>query len=84
MHANDNTCRLSEETHRILRQVGDGPGNYHEGSLAAGGGNNCDVRLHAGAALVPQYAALRQDPKAWAEVLAERKLFEQAIADGVR
>jgi hypothetical protein len=29
------------------------------------------------------YAALRADPKAWAEELAERALWETAIADGL-
>ena len=29
------------------------------------------------------YAALRADPEAWAEELAERELWEQTIADGI-
>jgi len=29
------------------------------------------------------YAALRADPKAWAEELAERRLLEGTLADGI-
>ena len=29
------------------------------------------------------YAALRNDPKAWKEELRERELWEQALADGL-
>jgi predicted transcriptional regulator len=29
------------------------------------------------------YAALRNDPKAWAEELAERKLWDATLADGL-
>jgi hypothetical protein len=33
--------------------------------------------------VVADFAALRSDPKAWAEELAERGLWDLAIADGL-
>ncbi|NLO73276.1 MAG: ribbon-helix-helix protein, CopG family [candidate division WS1 bacterium] len=75
------TVRLSEETHRILRKLAADQGTTMTEVLQQAVEQlRRQVMLEQASA---QYAALRQDPKAWAEVLAERKLFEQAIADGV-
>jgi len=75
------TVRISEESHRTLKDLAEQTGqtmtDVLNKALDAYRRKVFFEQLNAG------YAALRADPKAWAEHLAERKLWEATQMDGL-
>lgn len=74
------TIRVSRETHRRLRALAHASGRPISEVLSAALQRYEDEvfweRVNAG------YAALRDDAAAWAEVEAERRLYEHTLGDG--
>ena len=72
---------ISEASHRILKELAEQTGQPMTDVL--------DKALDAYRrqvffeGLKADYAALRSDPEAWAEELAERKLWEATLMDGL-
>ena len=76
------TVRLTKETHFELRQIAQKEGQSIQVVLER---LVSDYRRRA---MLEEgnrgYAALRQDPKAWAEELAERSAWENTLSDGLK
>ena len=76
------TVRLTKETHLELRQIAKKEGQSIQAVLER---LVSDYRRHA---MLEEgnraYAALRQDPEAWAEELAERSDWENTLSDGLK
>jgi hypothetical protein len=72
---------LSEASHRTLRDLVEKTGRSESEILDAA----LDVyrRKVFFEGLAADYAALKADPEAWAEELAERKLLESTLMDGL-
>ena len=75
------TVRISEASHLILKKLAETTGqtmmDVLDKSLDAYRRKLFFEQLNAG------YAELRADPKAWAEHLAERKLWDSTLMDGL-
>jgi hypothetical protein len=75
------TVRISEASHRALRELAEQTGQTMmevlDKALDAYRRKVFFEQLNAG------YAALRADAEAWAEELAERKLWETTLMDGL-
>lgn len=75
------TVRVSEPTHRTLRQLSEQLGESMQGILDQAIEEYRRKRLldraNAG------YAALRSGPEAWSEELAERADWEATLSDGL-
>lgn len=75
------TVPISEASHRILRELAEQTGQSMtevlDQALDAYRRKLFFEQMNAG------YAALRADPQAWAEELAERKLWETTLMDGL-
>jgi hypothetical protein len=75
------TVPISESSHQILKvlaeQTGQTVSEVLDKALAAYRRQLFFEQLNAG------YAELRADPKAWAEHLAERKLWDATLMDGL-
>jgi predicted transcriptional regulator len=75
------TVRISEASHQILKELAEQTGqtmmDVLDKALDAYRRKVFFERLNAG------YAALRADPEAWAEHLAERKLWDATLMDGL-
>lgn len=75
------TVRISEAAHRILKEMAEQTGQSMTEVL--------DKALDAYRRKVffeqlnADYAALKADPEAWAEELAERKLWDATLVDGL-
>lgn len=75
------TIRVSRETHRILRELAK-EANVPIGEFLKGVVGDIQRRrllAEANAA----YAALRNDPEAWAEEQRERALWDSTLTDGL-
>lgn len=74
------TVRISEPTHQMLQELSEQMGMSMQGVLDRAIEDYRRKRLleqaNAG------YAALRGDPQAWQEELAERAEWESTLADG--
>ena len=76
------TVRLNKETHLELRQIAQQEGQSIQTVLARlVDGYRRRTMLEQGNRA---YAALRQDPKAWADELAERADWENTLSDGLK
>ena len=75
------TVRVSEPTHRTLRELSEQLGESMQGILdqAIEDYRRKRVLERANAG----YAALRADPEAWNEELAERADWEATLSDGL-
>jgi hypothetical protein len=75
------TVRISEASHQLLKELAEQTGqtilNVLDKALDAYRRKLFFERLNAG------YAELRADPAAWAEHLAERKLWDATLMDGL-
>jgi hypothetical protein len=75
------TIRVSEKTrdilHKLAREVGVPMADVVERAIEQ------FRRQHILEAANAQYAALRADPAAWAEVQAERGAWDSTLADGL-
>jgi hypothetical protein len=75
------TVQISEASHRVLKELaektGEPMGELLDKALAAYRRKVFFEQLDAG------YAELRADPKAWAEIEAERKLWDATLMDGL-
>ena len=75
------TVRISEASHRLLKELAEQTGQTMmevlDKALDAYRRKLFFERLNAG------YAELRADPEAWAEHLAERKLWDATLMDGM-
>jgi hypothetical protein len=75
------TVGISEASHQLLRQLAEQTGmtmmDVLDKALDAYRRKLFFERLNAG------YAELRADPKAWAEHLAERQLWDSTLMDGL-
>jgi hypothetical protein len=75
------TVRISETSHHILKGLADQTGqtmmDVLDKALDAYRRKLFFEQLNAG------YAELRADPEAWAEHLAERKLWDATLMDGL-
>jgi len=75
------TVRLSETSHRLLREMAEQSGETMleilDKALDAYRRRMFFENLNAG------YAALRADPKAWAAMEEERKAWEATLMDGL-
>lgn len=73
--------RVSEKAHRTLanlsREVGAPVGELVDQAVELLRRQRILNQINA------DYAALREDPEAWAEELAERKLWDVTLADGL-
>jgi hypothetical protein len=75
------TVPISDKSHRILQELAEQTGQTT--------GEILDKALDAYRrkvffdGLAADYAALKADPEAWAEELAERKLWEATLMDGL-
>jgi hypothetical protein len=75
------TVRVSEPTHRTLRELSEQLDESMQGILDRAIEDNCRKRLleRANAA----YAALRGNPEAWKDEQAEREVWEATLSDGL-
>jgi hypothetical protein len=75
------TVRISKASHRLLREMAEQTGQTMmevlDKALDAYRRKLFFEQMNEG------YAELRADPKAWAEVEAERKLWEATLMDGL-
>jgi len=75
------TVRISEASHRLLRQMAEQTGQTMlevlDRALDAYRRKLFFEQMNAG------YAELRANPEAWAEVEAERKLWDTTLMDGL-
>jgi len=75
------TVRISEASHRVLKELADQTGqtmmDVLDKALDAYRRKVFFEQLNAG------YAALRADPKDWAALEAERKLWDATLMDGL-
>src|SRR6266478_6482122 len=75
------TVRISEASHRILQELAEQTGqtirDVLDKAVDAYRRKLFFEQLNAG------YAELRADPEAWAEHLAERKLWDATLMDGL-
>lgn len=75
------TVRISEETREKLRELAHEDHEPMQAVLAKAVEAYCRQRFWD--QVDEAYAALRADPEAWAEELAERKLWEATLMDGL-
>jgi hypothetical protein len=75
------TVRVDERTHRILRDLAREQGEALPRVLARLAEAERRRRLFEEADRA--YAALQADPEAWQEELAERRLWENTLGDGL-
>jgi hypothetical protein len=75
------TVRIKRETHAKLRQLAVEAGESMPETLDKA--IDAYFRLKFLDEVNRAYAALRSDPKAWAAELAERKVLEGTLADGL-
>jgi len=76
-----NTVAISEQALRRLAEINEWTGVSREETLERLVG---EAHKHAfWDAVNAGYAALRADPQVWAEELAERRLWETTLADGL-
>ncbi|MBK9712007.1 MAG: ribbon-helix-helix protein, CopG family [Kouleothrix sp.] len=75
------TIRVSDKTHHALRELAVSSGTSMNDVIerAVEAYRRQQIIDQANA----QYAALRADPAAWAEVQAERAAWENTLADGL-
>lgn len=75
------TVRISPETHEKLKQLAEESGEPMPAVLDKA------IEAYRRRRFLEEvnrsYAALRRDPKAWAEELAERELWDSTLADGL-
>ena len=75
------TVRVSEETHRALREISDGRGQPMTDVLAEA------VKRMRYEEIVRRgnesYAALREDPEAWEDLMRERAEWDCTLLDGL-
>jgi hypothetical protein len=75
------TVPISEMSHQVLKEIAEKTGqsmmHVLDQALASYRRQVFFDKLNAG------YAALRNDPKAWAEVEEERKLWDGTLLDGL-
>jgi hypothetical protein len=75
------TVRISEASHQVLKELAEETGqtmmDVLDKAFDAYRRKVFFERLNAG------YAELRADPEAWAEHLAERKLWDTTLMDGL-
>ena len=75
------TVRISEASHQLLKQLAEQTGqtmtDVLDKALDAYRRKLFFEQMNAG------YAELRADPEAWAEHLAERKLWDATLMDGL-
>lgn len=73
--------RMSEGSHRTLKSLSEQAGESMQATL------DRILEAHRRESMLQEanraFAALRADPKAWAEELEERKLWESTLADGL-
>jgi hypothetical protein len=74
------TVRINESTHRALRDLAERERLSLQTVVERASENYRRQRLVEAANR--QYAALREDPEAWAIEQAERAAWDQALADG--
>jgi predicted transcriptional regulator len=75
------TVRVSDETHSALRELSERRGQSMTQVLA-----EAVERLHHEELLRrtnEAYAAIREDPEAWDELLRERAEWDRTLADGL-
>jgi hypothetical protein len=75
------TVHLSEASQRILQELVSQTGQTQEEILAKALDTYRRKVFFEG--LAADYAALKADPEAWAEELAERQLWEATLTDGL-
>jgi hypothetical protein len=75
------TIRISRQTQEILRSLAAREGTPMQEILEKAIESYRRKRLLEMGNLA--YAALKDDPKAWEQELAERKLWENTLADGL-
>ena len=75
------TVRVSEPTHRTLRELSEQLGESMQGILDQAIEDYRRKRLLERANV--GYAALRSDPEAWNEELTERTDWEATLSDGL-
>lgn len=75
------TVRIDAQTHRMLRRLS-GERKRPMSAVVAEAVQQM-WRRHRLLEINASFAALREDPDAWAEELDERKLWEQTLADGL-
>jgi predicted transcriptional regulator len=75
------TVRLKPQTHAKLKELAEEAGESLPETLAKA--VEAYWRDHFFRQLNQGYAALRSDPKAWEEELAERRLWDATLADGL-
>ncbi len=75
------TIRVSAKTHRMLAQLSREAGTSMNDLVEQA------VELYRRQRIIAEanvaYAALRADPAAWAEVQAERKVWDSTLTDGL-
>jgi predicted transcriptional regulator len=75
------TVRVSEHTHELLRELAAATGQPLQKVLERAVENYRREQFFA--ELNAAYARLQADPVAWEEELAERRLLEGTLADGL-
>ncbi len=76
------TVRIAKADHAALVKLSRETGKSMAATLSDA--IRAHKRKHILEAMNAEYAALRQDPKAWKEVLAERALWDTTLADGLK
>jgi predicted CopG family antitoxin len=75
------TIRISREAQEVLRSLAEQEGTHMQEVLEKA------IEAYRRKQLLEMgnraYAALRSNPKAWEQELAERKLWESTLADGM-
>jgi hypothetical protein len=73
--------RITEETHAVVRELAEASGRSMQEVLAeAVGALRRSTLLEK---TNDAYARLRDDPRRWAEEIAERTAWEATLADGI-
>ncbi len=75
------TVRITETSHRMLQELAEQSGESMQSVLDKALEQYRRQRFLEAANA--DYAALRRDPEAWKEELEERKLWDQALSDGL-
>ncbi len=73
--------RVDERTHRLIREIAGEDGQSMPEVVARAMEEYRRKRFFD--ALNADYAAMRADPQAWAEELAEREAWDVTLADGL-
>ena len=75
------TVRITEASHEVLRQLAEGAGQPMQAVLAQA------IEHYRRKCFLEQsnaaFAALREDPKGWAEEQKERALWDSTLSDGL-